>query len=263
MKTKTRVPPADRSVPYKDAVANGSKPKQPSLRIFSYNIRHGQGMDGKIDLKRISAVIAKEKPDIVALQEVDVNCIRTGYRDLAKELGTLLDMEVRFGKAISLQGGEYGNAVLSSLPIIETIHHAFPRNGNKDIESRCALEVKVQANGRGEPISFISIHIENSFESVRVQQIQSLLNALRNTSQPVILAGDFNGEKTDASLKLFEEPEWKILDKDGKKTFPADQPTIEIDFFILRGFSDASIQHQVIDERMASDHRPIAAVLTF
>lgn len=94
----------------KIATTGESQQKQPTLRFVSYNIQHGEGMDGKINLKRIAEVIAKEKPDLVALQEVDKNCTRSGKRDIAKELGELLNMEFRFGKSMSFQGGEYGNA---------------------------------------------------------------------------------------------------------------------------------------------------------
>lgn len=219
-------------------------------------------MDGKVDLKRIAAVIAKEDPDLVALQEVDRDCQRSGNRDIAKELGVLLNIHHRFGKSMSFQGGEYGNAVLSRLPILDAIRHPLP----KGEEPRCALEVKVQVEGFPTPISFISIHTqahdEPQWADIRIKQVQALLDALRNTSHPVILAGDFNEEKTEGSLKKFEAPEWQILDKNGKKTFPSDNPTIEIDFFILRGFHKAIIQHDVIDERIASDHRPILMVIT-
>lgn len=239
-----------------------TREKQKTLRIVSYNIHHGEGMDGKIDLKRIADVIAKENPDLVALQEVDKNCQRSENRDIAKELGGLLNMEHRFGKSMDLQDGEYGNAVLSRLPILETIHHPLP----KGEEPRCALEVKVQVQGFLAPISFISIHTQPhddpQWVSVRLKQVQALLDALRNTSNPIVLAGDFNEEKTNPSLKKFAPPEWQVLDKNGKKTFPSNNPTIEIDFFILRGFPKASIQHAVIDERMASDHRPISMVIT-
>ena len=216
-------------------------------------------MDGKIDLKRIADVIAREKPDLVALQEVDRNCQRSGNRDSVKELGVLLNMDYRFGKAIDFQDGEYGNAVLSRLPILDTIRHSLPTGG----EPRCALEVKVQVEGVSVPVSFICLHTDPYDESVRAKQVQALLDALRDTSNPTILAGDFNGEKTDASLKKFEAPEWLILEKGGKKTFPSNDPKIEIDFFILRGFPNTTIQHDVIDERMASDHRPISAAITF
>jgi endonuclease/exonuclease/phosphatase family metal-dependent hydrolase len=97
------------------------------LRIVSYNIRHGAGLDGKVDLQRIAKVIAKEKPEVVTLQEVDQECTRSGSVDQAAELGRLLKMEHRFGKFMDFQGGEYGMAVLSRFPIEKTFPAVRPR----------------------------------------------------------------------------------------------------------------------------------------
>ena len=48
------------------------------LRIMSYNIHNGMGLDGRRDLERIAAVILEVNPDIVALQEVDSVTERPG-----------------------------------------------------------------------------------------------------------------------------------------------------------------------------------------
>ena len=42
-----------------------------TLRIMSYNIRNGRGMDEVTDLGRIAEAIRKVAPDVVAVQEVD------------------------------------------------------------------------------------------------------------------------------------------------------------------------------------------------
>ncbi len=227
------------------------------LRVLSYNIRHGEGMDGHVDMERIAQVIAGKSPDLVALQEVDKCCERSGKIDIAAELGRLLDMQHRFGASMAYQGGEYGVAILSQAPIMDTIRHPLPSGD----EPRCALEVKVQVGGLS-LLSFICIHNDFGSERVRTQQVQALLKSLRNTRIPVILAGDFNGEKTDESMRILGEAQWEILDKQGKKTFPSHRPEIEIDFFVLRGFHNISIEHDVIDEQIASDHRPIYAEIT-
>jgi endonuclease/exonuclease/phosphatase family metal-dependent hydrolase len=51
------------------------------LRVLSYNIHHAEGVDRKLDVERIAAVIQSVKPDLVALQEVDRNVKRTGGVD--------------------------------------------------------------------------------------------------------------------------------------------------------------------------------------
>ncbi|MDD2598304.1 MAG: endonuclease/exonuclease/phosphatase family protein [Kiritimatiellae bacterium] len=231
-----------------------------SLRLLSYNIRHGRGMDDGIDLKRIAAVIANQKPDLVALQEVDKVCKRSGNRDIAAELAKLLGMEHRFGKFMDFQGGEYGLAILSRFPIQESIHHRLPKGS----EPRCALEVTVHPPGMKTPLAFVSIHNDWITEEIRVTQVQTLLDGLAERRHPIILAGDFNGEPSDASMKLLEKSGWSVLKKDDAAatlTFPSDKPNTEIDFFVIKGLPPFSYKHQVVDERMASDHRPIAAVI--
>ncbi len=143
--------------------ANGQDRLQ-SIRIVSYNIRHGEGLDRRVDLKRIAKVISALKPDLVALQEVDKNCKRSGNQDIAAELGRLTGMQHRFGRFMDYQNGEYGMAILSRLPIMETIRHSLP----KGAEPRCAFEVKVQVAGLPSPVSFVCIHNDWTDEVIRV-----------------------------------------------------------------------------------------------
>jgi endonuclease/exonuclease/phosphatase family metal-dependent hydrolase len=78
-----------------------------TLRLLSYNIHHGAGMDNKLDLSRVAAFIKQQKPDIVFLQEVDKNCTRTKNVDQVAELGKLTGMKPVFAKFMNFQGGEY------------------------------------------------------------------------------------------------------------------------------------------------------------
>src|SRR6185436_4143043 len=98
------------------------------IRIMSYNIRHGEGMDGRVDLARIADVIRRASPDVVALQEVDRGVQRTGGVDEPAMLGELAGMQSIFEKNIPYQGGEYGNAVLTRLPILYHQNHLLPKS---------------------------------------------------------------------------------------------------------------------------------------
>ncbi len=55
------------------------------LRILTYNIHHGEGTDGRFDLARIAGVINGQRPDLVALQEVDRRTTRASGVDQAAE----------------------------------------------------------------------------------------------------------------------------------------------------------------------------------
>lgn len=105
------------------------------LRVLSYNIHHGEGVDGKLDLDRIARTIQSVEPDLVALQEVDRKVTRTGGIDQPAELARLTKMQVAFGGNIVLQGGDYGNAVLSRWPIRRHENHKLPRFDNGEQRS--------------------------------------------------------------------------------------------------------------------------------
>ena len=112
---------------------------------MTYNIHHGRGIDGEVDLERIAEVIIDEEADIVGLQEVDVGVERSGRINIAKKLSTLTGLEyVVFGKNIDHQGGDYGNATLSKYPITEFENVQFERLSN---EQRGILTTLIDMDG--------------------------------------------------------------------------------------------------------------------
>ncbi|MGC6427003.1 MAG: endonuclease/exonuclease/phosphatase family protein [Akkermansiaceae bacterium] len=225
--------------------------------VVSYNIKHGQGMDGKIDLKRIATVIKKENPDLVTLQEIDSNCTRSGQIDQAAELGRLLKMHHRFGKFMDFQGGQYGMAVLSRFPIEKTTRHVLP----KGAEPRCALEIVVRPDGWKTPLSLIGIHNDWITSETRISQVTTLLKKLADTKHPVLLAGDFNAQPGSASLAVLKNKGWKMLREKRTPTWPSNNPQQEIDFFFAHGFGPIHFEEKVIAEKVASDHLPIAVTI--
>src|SRR5690349_18697122 len=88
-----------------------------TLRVMSYNIHVGVGMDKKLDLQRIADVINRERPDLVGLQEVDRGVKRTEGKEEIAELAALTHMEYAFAPNLDFQGGKYGVAFLSRFPL--------------------------------------------------------------------------------------------------------------------------------------------------
>ncbi|MBK1829634.1 endonuclease/exonuclease/phosphatase family protein [Verrucomicrobiaceae bacterium R5-34] len=225
------------------------------LRVFSYNIHHGAGMDGALDLKRIAEVIKKQKPDIVALQEVDKHVPRSGKVDQAAELAKLLGMHYAFGKCIDLQGGEYGNAILSKYPIRDTFIHPLPGPG----EPRAVLEVIL--NVKGKKLSFASVHLDWKENDTRVAQISAMEKVLSLRNYPVIIAGDFNAKPDSEAMRLLATT-WSLTPKSGARlTMPANDPDKEIDYIAYRGFESVKASCLVLEEELASDHRPLIGVI--
>jgi len=230
------------------------------IRLVAYNIKHGRGMDNKVDLRRIASVLRTLKPDLVALQEIDHTCTRSGSVDQAALLGDLLGMHHRFGAFMDFQGGQYGMAVLSRFPIQKSIRHQLAPGA----EPRCALEVTVRPADKGPLLSFVSIHNDWTRETFRVAQVNDLIAGLKEREHPVILAGDFNAEPKSDSLTRLRASGFLILPKkNNAKTFPSPSPRVEIDYFMTRGFSFVNQPlTEVHDERLASDHRPIVFELS-
>ncbi len=234
--------------------------EQQTNAVASYNIKHGRGMDNRVDLQRTARVLKTPDADLVALREVDNACRRSGRIDEAAALGRLLGMHHAFGKFMDFQGGAYGMAILSKYPVDRAITHRLPDGA----EPRCALEVIVRPPGAPAGVSFVCIHNDWTDEAIRVRQVRALIAALSPRKHRVIPAGDFNAPRSSASMQLLPAGGWTILEKSGggKNTFPADKPRAEIDFIVLRGFGGRAPGCRVHAEAAAADHRPISAVIT-
>ena len=87
--------------------------RQERLKLMSYNIRNGIGIDNIQDIDRIARVILREAPDLVALQELDSATLRVDGRYIPGELGRMTGMHATFGRAIGFAGGSYGIGLLS------------------------------------------------------------------------------------------------------------------------------------------------------
>lgn len=231
------------------------------LRIVSYNIRHGLGVDERLDLSRIAAVLRKLNPDLVALQELDRDLERSDKVDQMKVLGGELGMDARFKQSCFIAEGEYGIGVLSRFPIVKAA--AYTLSQVRGRESRSALEAQVNVPGVKAPVSFLSIHgdYDDFTADFRVREIQALLGFLSGHENPLILAGDFNAERNDPALQVLEADGWAILDKRNVVTFPSAEGGIEIDHIALKNFHPKVVRYEVVDERVASDHFPIVADL--
>lgn len=222
--------------------------------VMCWNIHHGAGGDGKIDLARIAAVIKAQQPDVVALQEVDNKCRRSGSVDQAAELAKLTGMTGVFGKAMDHDGGEYGQAILSKHPVGETKIHRLPGDG----EPRIGFEAVVTIGGK--PLRMVSVHLDHQQDARRLKQAETLAAVLEEGDLPVILAGDFNDVPGSPVMKAFGEGWTAMAKKEPVLTAPAEKPEVEIDHVLLRGFEAKGLL-EVLPEALASDHRPIAGVV--
>ncbi|GAB5403244.1 MAG: endonuclease/exonuclease/phosphatase family protein [Aureliella sp.] len=231
------------------------------LRVLSYNIHHGEGVDRKIDLKRIADVVTSVKADIVAMQEVDQNARRSGGVDQPAELARLTKMNVAFGPNIDLQGGKYGNAVLSRFPIVRSKNHLLPSYDGG--EQRGVFEAEIDLPDSGRNLILLATHLDARRDHGERLESAKVINEFASNypDRRLLLAGDLNATPSSGTLLRFFKT-WTSANTKPLATIPVARPTKQIDYVLYRP-SDCwqVIEANVLPEAVASDHRAILAVL--
>ena len=234
-----------------------------NLRVMTYNIHHARGTDGKIDVDRIAAVIAAARPDVVCLQEVDRGTARTRRLDIPALLAEQLAMRACFGINFPYQGGEYGNLILTSLPVIDEQNIRI--DGPDGPGSRACQRVTVRAGGR--PVIIYNTLLDLD-AALRRRQATEILAAVADG--PVLLAGDMNELPRGQALALFQSSLTDAaLRAAGREepvmwTFPAAAPKRRIDYIFHSADFTAGAAEVPATElaALASDHRPVVVELT-
>ena len=240
------------------------KAAQPAtLRVLCYNIHWALGMDGKYDVERLAEVIKKTQPDLVALQEVDVGVKRSGRVHEAQRLSELTGMDVRMGPTQHYEGGLFGNAVLSRLPIRDVEIHPLPYTESTDKRTtypRGCIVVTVDGPN-GKPLRFVSTHFQHNMPEDRVAEAKAINKLLADDSGiPTILAGDMNATPEAEPVQVLLK-KWKnAINDPPAPTVPVKNPKSRIDYIFYRPEGQFQLKEtHVIAEEMASDHRPVFA----
>ena len=246
------------------------------LTILTLNIAHGRKdafnqiflSKKKIsqNLLDIADVIRSQNADVVALQEADGPSRWSGNFDhvafIADQAG--YSWFYRAAHADSWLFN-YGTAILSRLPIIETVEHTFKPspptfnkgfllgrvmwNPNPDVERTVAIDI-------------VSVHLDFSSKKVRRKQINEIADILLTRSSPMIILGDFNSEwfADDSVVK-------RLADKAHLKVYQPDATNLQtylkggkrLDWILLSNELDF-VSHEVLPN-VISDHQVVVATV--
>lgn len=214
------------------------------MRLLSWNIQWGRGMDGRVDLPRIAAEMRRIGDfDVICLQEVAVNfpgLPGNDARDQVAELAALLPGYLPIhGPATDLPDGrggrkQFGNAVFSRLPVGQVWRHPLPWPADPDVPSmqRVLLETVIQAHFG--PVRVMTTHLEYYSRVQRRAQIDAIRDLHAQSSahgrQPRRGEGEEGG-----SFEVFPRPAAALLC--GDMNFSAEAPERA---HLLAPFSDGT-----------------------
>ncbi|WP_031526828.1 endonuclease/exonuclease/phosphatase family protein [Dyadobacter crusticola] len=233
--------------------------KDQRFKVMTYNIHHANppSAGDKIDIEAIAKVINAEKPHFVALQEVDVNTGRSGKgKNQAQQLAELTGMKFYFSKAIDHGGGDYGVAVLSKFPIVDSVRYKLPIHAELKEEDRTVAAIRVTLPNN-KKLVFASTHLGLK-EPNRVLQAETIITHFGKTELPMILAGDFNAVPESKVITYLDQYFKRTCSECGF-TIPVEKPNKTIDFIMFKSDNLKASNTRVIDEKYASDHLPVVA----
>ncbi|CAG7643752.1 hypothetical protein PAESOLCIP111_04546 [Paenibacillus solanacearum] len=255
-------------VPAGQSRAEQTPPELPSVaevpvKVMSFNILHGAGTDGVLDLNRTASVIRDSCAELVGLQEVDVHFrARSNFEDQAQRLAEMLDMHYVFGANLDqdpLEPGaprrQYGTAVLSKYPILESHNYHLSSFG---LEQRGLLETKIYVNGAS--VYFYTTHLGTVEQ--RLTQVNEILTITGARSGTKIITGDFNSVPSSTPIQTMKTV-YKdgFADQNNAHTAPSNAPNARIDYIFTSENISLTSKSVITSNPVASDHLPIVGTV--
>jgi endonuclease/exonuclease/phosphatase family metal-dependent hydrolase len=241
------------------------------LRVLQYNTHHGgYGTDGRYDPDRLATWMAKMKPDVITLNEVEKF---TGWGNEDQPARYKALMEAKTGRkwymVFAQEFGAWtsngkGHVILSTYPLESTMFYDMSWD-------RVAAAARITVNGR--TISLVVTHLDPDSLSRRLTQAQQVMGWASAVPENRILTGDMNAWPDQSSIAEYDKAysdSWAVAESAGKAVgFAGLSPSgatkngrIDYIFYSKKSTNLAVVGSQVYDTRdthgvMPSDHRPV------
>ena len=234
------------------------------LRVLTYNIHKCiGGVDRRYDPQRVVDAIGHYEPDVLLLQEVDDQVPRSNHDRQVDVLGEMLGMNHRawFPNVKVRGGGEYGNAVISRYPLVDT-RNVDLTVAPKKRRSVLHAELRIRHGDVDRTLHVYNMHLGLAQYERKIQLRTFLAShpfAGLHHETPVLVGGDFND--VWGSLGRLLLPSGFRTAGRRPRTFPAWAPVRALDSIYVRGHVQLlDVARGEVDcARRASDHRPLYA----
>jgi endonuclease/exonuclease/phosphatase family metal-dependent hydrolase len=235
-----------------------------ALKTLTFNIHHGVGVDGRLDLERVARTIEASGADVVGLQEVDRYFdARSDWVDQPAWLAARLQLNHVFAANLDWDPPEpgkprrqYGNLVMSKYPIVDCRNTLLPlRPGS---EQRGLLEAALDVGGT--PLRFADTHLSTIDDGERVEQANAVVALLKDAPEATLLVGDMNAVPTSAEMRTLTTHWADTWSEEGFGfgfTSPVPVPITRIDYQLHSAQLVPTAASVPVS--FASDHFPVAA----
>lgn len=221
-----------------------------NLRLLTYNVRNGKGLDNQCDYKRVGEIIRQSNADVVAVQELDSATNRSGGKDVLSEIALHAGMNHIYAPAISYDGGAYGIGILCRELPLSVSQIKLP--GREEERTLVVVEF--------DNYMFACTHLSLTEED-RMLSIPLITEMAQSSEKPFFMAGDFNAHPEDEFMKELAKYFTAVCETQAM-SFPADNPDERLDYIVVFN-RDSSlvkpVRSQVLNQPVASDHRPVMA----
>lgn len=218
--------------------------------VCSWNIHHGAGLDGRLDLGRVAGALHDAAVHVAGLQEVEVAAVRSRFVNQPANLARRLGMKGAFGPSFRLPvAGEFGNAVLSRFPIRKTAVHAMPSGR----EPRSVMEAHLETEQGLVAVFVTHWGLDPAERPGQARECVRLIEAFQGAA---LLLGDLNEGPEGSAVAVLRNAGLVSLGP-GEHTYPADDPTESIDY--IWGTPGWKARDAYAMPVLASDHRPVFA----
>ena len=222
-----------------------------SLKVMTYNIFNGRGVDGTTDYKRIADVINACQPDVAAIQELDSMTQRSEMFVLA-EIAKQVNMHYTYRASLERQGGKFGIGVLSKEKPLAS--RAIPLPGRDEARSLLIVEFNDYV--------FCCTHLSQNAAD-RLASIELINEEVKDIQKPLIFGGDFNAVPSSPPMQELSKS-WTILNDTTGLTLPPVNPNRCLDYVLIKSTHSAHVKSsQVIDTQAAAWHLPVVVEIEF
>jgi endonuclease/exonuclease/phosphatase family metal-dependent hydrolase len=241
------------------------------LRVLQYNTHHGgYGTDGRYDPDRLATWMAKMKPDVIMLNEIEKY---TGWGNEDQPARYKALMQAKTGRTwytvFAQEFGAWtsngkGHLILSTYPLEST--NFFDMSWD-----RVAAEARITVNGR--TVSLMVTHLDPDSQTRRLTQAQQVTLWASAIAENRILTGDMNAWPDQSSIGEYNKTyndSWAVAERAGKAVaFSGLNPSgatkngrIDYILYSKNAANLVVLGSQVYDTRdangvMPSDHRPV------